>query len=45
MVSEWMDHGNINEFTQKHKEVNRVQLVSYQTLLCNHQPGLTGFYS
>jgi len=28
MVSEWMDNGNINEFTQKHKEVNRAQLVS-----------------
>jgi serine/threonine protein kinase len=28
MVSEWMDNGNVNEFIQKRKEVNRVQLVS-----------------
>jgi len=28
MISEWMDNGNINEFIQKHKEVNRAQLVS-----------------
>ncbi|KAF9647911.1 kinase-like protein, partial [Thelephora ganbajun] len=27
MVSEWMDHGNINEFVKKHKGVNRVQLL------------------
>ena len=27
MVSEWMDHGNINDFVKEH-EVNRVQLVS-----------------
>ena len=28
MVSEWMDHGNINEFIKNHKGVNCVQLVS-----------------
>ena len=28
MVSEWMVHGNINEFVQMSKGVNRVQLVS-----------------
>lgn len=28
MISEWMDNGNINEFIQKNKEVNRAQLVS-----------------
>ena len=28
MISEWMDHGNINEFTEKHGGINRVQLVS-----------------
>ena len=28
MISEWMDHGNINEFMEKHEGVNRVQLVS-----------------
>jgi len=30
MVSEWMDHGNVNEYIQKHGEVNRAQLVSGQ---------------
>jgi len=29
MISEWMDHGNINEFVEKHDGINRVQLVSY----------------
>lgn len=28
MVSEWMDHGNINEFIENHEGVNRIQLVS-----------------
>ena len=28
MVSEWMDHGNINEFVEKFEGANRVQLVS-----------------
>ena len=32
MASEWMDHGNINEFILKH-EVNRAQLVNHRTLL------------
>lgn len=30
LVSEWMDNGNINKFVKKHREVNRVQLVSYR---------------
>ena len=30
MVSEWMDHGNINKFIKEHEGVNRVQLVSVQ---------------
>ena len=34
MVSEWMDHGNINEFTKNHRGVNRVQLVSNCTVFC-----------
>lgn len=34
MVSEWMDHGNINEFLRNHKEVNRVRLVSDRTVSC-----------
>ena len=28
MVSEWMGHGNINEFVDKYEGVDRVQLVS-----------------
>ena len=28
MISEWMDNGNINEFIEKHREANRMQLVS-----------------
>ena len=31
MISEWMDHGNINEFLETHEGVNRVQLVSDDT--------------
>jgi serine/threonine protein kinase len=27
MVSEWMDHGNINEFVEKNQGVNRTELV------------------
>lgn len=33
MVSEWMDNGNVNEYVQKHKEVNRAQLVSSQVAI------------
>lgn len=28
MISEWMDHGNVNEFVERHEGINRVQLVS-----------------
>jgi len=28
MISEWMDHGNISEFVESQKGINRVQLVS-----------------
>ena len=28
MISEWMDHGNINKYVENHEGVNRVQLVS-----------------
>jgi len=28
MISEWMDHGNIIEFVERHEGINRVQLVS-----------------
>jgi len=34
MVSEWMDHGDINEFIGNHQGVNRVQLVSGCTESC-----------
>ena len=37
MVSEWMEHGNINEFVGKDKHVNRTELVrrpSTPTLQC-----------
>ena len=27
MVSEWMDHGNINEFVKTHWDANRFELV------------------
>jgi serine/threonine protein kinase len=27
MVSEWMEYGNINEFIEKDKDVNRIKLV------------------
>ena len=29
MISEWMDHGNINEFVENNEGVNRVQLVGH----------------
>jgi len=37
MISEWMDHGNINEFVKKYEGVNRVQLVSYSLVFCEEQ--------
>lgn len=43
MVSEWMDHGNINEFIQVNVEVNRAQLVSYPVFSRN--VWVTGFES
>lgn len=32
MVSDWMDHGNINEYIKRHEGVNRAQLVSNCTV-------------
>ena len=29
MVSEWMTNGNINEFVEKHMDVNRFELVKF----------------
>ena len=34
MISEWMDHGNINEFVERSEGVNRVQLVSHGLISC-----------
>ena len=34
IISEWMDHGNINEYLKERKEVNRVQLVSRRLFSC-----------
>ena len=31
MVSEWMENGNINEFVETHKDVNRFELVGFCT--------------
>jgi len=45
MASEWMDHGNINEFTEKHRKANRAQLVSYRVLLHTCRPDMIDFYS
>ena len=36
LVSEWMDHGNINEFIKRDKHVNRVELVRGHLTL--HEP-------
>jgi len=33
MVSEWMVDGNINEFVKAHGDVNRFELVRFQSLL------------
>ena len=29
MVSEWMSNGNINQFVEKHRDVNRFELVGF----------------
>jgi len=29
MASEWMDNGNINEFTKARRDVNRFELVGF----------------
>ena len=33
MVSEWMDNGNIIEFIEAHRDVNRFELVGFQRSL------------
>jgi len=41
MISKWMDHGNINEFVGRTKEVNRVQLVSDGASSCGNHCNLS----
>ena len=36
MISEWMDHGNINEYVERNEGVNRLQLVSHGFTSCKH---------
>lgn len=36
LASEWMDNGNINDFIENHREVNRIQLVSYHICVCKY---------
>ena len=31
MVSEWMEHGNINEFVKKHPDEDRLKLVRFSS--------------
>ena len=33
MVSEWMEHGNINEFIERDRHVNRTELVCRHSIL------------
>ena len=35
LVSEWMENGNINDFIERYRHVNRVELVRYSPL---HEP-------
>jgi hypothetical protein len=41
MVSEWMGHGNINEFVEKEKDVNRTELVRHSSTLAYTKAWLT----
>ena len=43
MVSEWMDHGNINQYIKRHGGVNRAQLVGGCTIYCGTD--VTDLYS
>ena len=36
MVSEWMEHGNINDFVEKNNHVNRIELVSRSSTFDPH---------
>ena len=41
MVSKWMEHGNINEFVEKEKDVNRTELVRHSSTLTHTKVWLT----
>jgi hypothetical protein len=41
MVSKWMEHGNINEFIEKEKDVNRTELVRHSSTLAHPKVWLT----
>jgi serine/threonine protein kinase len=38
MVSEWMDHGNINEFVEEDRHVNRAELVRRSSIPTSTKP-------
>ena len=40
-VSEWMLHGNINQFVEGHQEANRFELVGFCPTSCNPHQLLT----
>ena len=40
-VSEWMLHGNINQFVEGHQEANRFKLVGFCPISCNSHQLLT----
>ena len=37
LVSEWMDNGDITSFVIRHRDVNRVQLVSCHVHVCGNR--------
>jgi len=36
LVSEWMEHGNINEFIERDEHINRTKLVRCHLILQQH---------
>ena len=36
LISEWMEHGNINEFVERDEDVNRIELVGCHLILQQH---------
>ena len=41
MISEWMDNGNINEFIEEHRDVNRFELVGTSPYFRPHSSLIT----